>query len=120
MLSRFEGYDRWRGSFGHPLCQWRSKKGPPRRCKKGPLGGCGLVDRSPREGPARDAACPQQADAAARAGGTCGPTGSSVGWVVGSVSSRGLTPAALVEPVAVTVHLEDVDVVGERDRGARR
>ena len=24
-------------------CQWRSKKGPPRRCKKGPLGGCGLV-----------------------------------------------------------------------------
>ena len=46
-------------------------------------------------------------------GGTCGPTGSSVGWVVGSVSSRGLTPAALVEPVAVTVHLEDVDVVGE-------
>ena len=36
-----------------------------------------------------------------------------MGWVVGSVSSRGLTPAALVEPVAVTVHLEDVDVVGE-------
>ena len=24
-------------------CQWRSIKGPPRRCKKGPLGGCGLV-----------------------------------------------------------------------------
>ena len=95
------------------MCQWRSKKGLPRRCKKGPLGGCGLVPRSPREGPARDAACPQQADAAARAGGTCGPTGSSVGWVVGSVSSRGLTPAALVEPVALAIHLEDVDVVGE-------
>ncbi len=32
--------------------QWRSKKGPPRRCKKGPLGGCGLVPvvhgRAPR------------------------------------------------------------------------
>ena len=25
-------------------------------------------------------------------GGTCGPTGSSVGWVVGSVSSRGFQP----------------------------
>ena len=36
---------------GHD-CQWRSKKGPPRRCKKGPLGGCGLVPvvhgRAPR------------------------------------------------------------------------
>ena len=94
-------------------CQWRSKKGPPRRCKKGPLGGCGLVPVVHGRAPRADAACPQQADAAARAGGTCGPTGSSVGWVVGSVSSRGLTPAALVEPVAVTVHLEDVDVVGE-------
>ena len=34
------------------FCQWRSKKGPPRRCKKGPLGGCGLVPvvhgRAPR------------------------------------------------------------------------
>ena len=33
-------------------CQWRSEKGPPRRCKKGPLGGCGLVPvvhgRAPR------------------------------------------------------------------------
>ena len=68
---------------------------------------------SPWEGPAFDAACPQQADAAARAGGACGPTGSSVGWVVGSVRRRGLTPAALVEPVALAIHLEDVDVVGE-------
>ena len=68
---------------------------------------------SPWEGPGCDAACPQQADAAARAGGTCGPTGSSVGWVVGSVRRRGLTPAALVEPVALAIHLEDVDVVGE-------
>ena len=33
--------------------------------------------------------------------------------MVGSVGSRGLTPAALVEPIAVAVHLEDVDVVGE-------
>ena len=60
---------------------------------------------SPWEGPG--------CDAAARAGGTCGPTGSSVGWVVGSVRRRGLTPAALVEPVALAIHLEDVDVVGE-------
>ena len=67
---------------------------------------------SPWEGPGCDAACPQQADAAARAGGTCGPTGSSVGWVVGSVRRRGLTPAALVKPVALAIHLEDVDVVG--------
>ena len=63
---------------------------------------------SPWEGPGCDAACPQQADAAARAGVTCGPTGSSVGWVVGSVRRRGLTPAALVEPVALAIHLEDV------------
>ena len=38
--------------WGEPICQWRSKKGPPRRCKKGPLGGCGLVPvvhgRAPR------------------------------------------------------------------------
>ena len=40
--------------MGEPvaICQWRSKKGPPRRCKKGPLGGCGLVPvvhgRAPR------------------------------------------------------------------------
>ena len=33
--------------------------------------------------------------------------------MVGSVSRRGLTPAALVEPIAVAVHLEDVDVMGE-------
>ena len=32
---------------------------------------------SPWEGPARVAACPPVADAAARAGGTCGPTGAS-------------------------------------------
>ena len=67
-----------------PACQWRSKKGPPRRCKKGPLGGCGLVRRSPREGPARDAACPQQADAAARSReGPVGPRGQAwAGWSV--------------------------------------
>ena len=41
LLDEYDGY-----------CQWRSKKGPPRRCKKGPLGGCGLVPvvhgRAPR------------------------------------------------------------------------
>ena len=41
-----------RGYFVSEACQWRSKKGPPRRCKKGPLGGCGLVPvvhgRAPR------------------------------------------------------------------------
>ena len=31
------------GALYDEICQWRSKKGPPRRCKKGPLGGCGLV-----------------------------------------------------------------------------
>ena len=36
-----------------------------------------------------------------------------MGWVVGSVCRWGLTAAALVEPVAVSVHLEDVDVMGE-------
>ena len=39
-------------THGEQECQWRSKKGPPRRCKKGPLGGCGLVPvvhgRAPR------------------------------------------------------------------------
>ncbi len=39
-------------AFVAQACQWRSKKGPPRRCKKGPLGGCGLVPvvhgRAPR------------------------------------------------------------------------
>ena len=78
---------------GVDTCQRRRKKGPPRRRKKGPLGGCELVP--------------------VVHGGACGPTGSSVGWLVGSVGSRGLTPAALVEPIAVAVHLKDVDVVGE-------
>ena len=40
------------GTTDYAVCQWRSKKGPPRRCKKGPLGGCGLVPvvhgRAPR------------------------------------------------------------------------
>ena len=49
----------------------------------------------------------------ARGRDTCGPTGSSVGWVVGSVCRRSLTPAALIEPIAVAVHLEDIDVMGE-------
>ncbi len=44
-------FDRLRDEYGF-TCQWRSKKGPPRRCKKGPLGGCGLVPvvhgRAPR------------------------------------------------------------------------
>ena len=45
-------FDEWTEIFGSERCQWRSKKGPPRRCKKGPLGGCGLVPvvhgRAPR------------------------------------------------------------------------
>ena len=42
-----------------------------------------------------------------------GPRGQAwAGWSV-QLAVGGLTPAALVEPVAVTVHLEDVDVVGE-------
>ena len=62
-------------------CQWRSKKGPPRRCKKGPLGGCGLVPvvhgRAPR---ATRRALNRLTRRRAREG-PVGPTGSSVGWV---------------------------------------
>jgi len=39
--------------------------------------------------------------------------GGNVGWVVDSSHRRDLTPAALVESVAVIDHLEDVDVMGE-------
>ena len=40
-----------------------------------------------------------------------GPRGQAwAGWF-GSVRRRSLTPAALVEPIAVTVHLDDVDVM---------
>ena len=45
--------------------------------------------------------------------GPVGPRETSVGWMVGSVSGRGLTLAALFEPIAIAVHLEDVDVMGE-------
>ena len=41
---------------------------------------------SPREGPARGAACPSMGDAAARVGGACGPTRTSGGVVVGSAA----------------------------------
>ena len=103
-------------------CQWRSKKGPPRRCKKGPLGGCGLVPvvhgRAPR---ATRRALNRLTRRRAREG-PVGPRGQA--WVGWSVHSAGgvSTPAALVEPVAVAVHLEDVDVVGEavEERPVRR
>ena len=36
-----------------------------------------------------------------------------MGWVVGSVGVRVLTPAALIEPIALAINLEDTDVVGE-------
>ena len=46
------GFDISQATVSRHMCQWRSKKGPPRRCKKGPLGGCGLVPvvhgRAPR------------------------------------------------------------------------
>ena len=54
---QFSQYGRsWRDPSGSPThfcaCQRRSKKGPPWRRKKGPLGGCGLVPvvhgRAPR------------------------------------------------------------------------
>ncbi len=48
------------------------------------------------------------AKAVARVGGTCGPSGSS-GW-----RSVGLGFVfALLEPKALAIHLEDMDVVGE-------
>ena len=53
ILTRVLALDTPAPPYEQPVdCQWRSKKGPPRRCKKGPLGGCGLVPvvhgRAPR------------------------------------------------------------------------
>ncbi len=53
---------------------------------------------------------PQQAKAAARVGGACGPTGAS-GWRSGSPFF--LFGFALLEAIAVAVHLEDMVVVSE-------
>ncbi len=50
----------------------------------------------------------QIADAAARVGGTCGPSGSS-----GCRSGGAGFGFALLEPEALAVHLEDMDVVGQ-------
>ncbi len=58
----------------------------------------------------RDAVCPQQADAAARAGVTCGPTGSS-GW--GSVGVGFVFVFALLEPEALAIHPKDMDVMSQ-------
>ena len=44
-----------------------------------------------------------------RVGGTCGPTGSS-GGLFGRLPASG---SALLEPVALAVHLQDMDVVGD-------
>ena len=95
------------------LCQRRSKMGPPWRRNKETIWRLRACPRSPREGPARDAACPQQADAAAHAGGTCGVHGvSSVGTVVGSLGGWGVsTLAALIEAAALAVHLFWVNTV---------
>ena len=51
------------------------------------------------------------ADGGPRVGGTCGPTWSSVG--ARSVRFSFLGVAGLLEAIALAVHLEDVDVVGD-------
>jgi len=54
---------------------------------------------------------PKDADAAVRVGGTCGPTGSTM---ASGIRFLGFLPFfALVEAVAVTVHLKDMNVMGE-------
>ena len=71
---------------------------------------CPVVDgRDPRA--ARRA--PHTVDAAVRVGGTCGPTGGKRRAVVGSAGGRLPLSAALIEPVTLAVHLEDLDVVCE-------
>ena len=91
----------------------------PRRCKKGPLGGCGLVPAVHGRAPRATRRALNRLTRRLRAGGTCGPTGSSVGWVVGSVSQSGFdATTALVEPVAVTVHLELLTWWVRRSRSA--
>jgi len=50
------------------------------------------------------------AKAVARVGGTCGPSGSS-GWR--SVGLGFVSGFALLEPEALGIHLEDMDVMGQ-------
>ncbi len=50
------------------------------------------------------------AKAAARVGGTCGPSGSSGCYSVGLGFVFGF---ALLEPKTLTVHLDDLEVMGE-------
>ena len=84
--------------------------GPPRRRKKGP--GAVLVLSTESTGGTR-ARCgvPLTRLTRRRAWeGPVGPRGQAGSMVVSGVA---LLRAALVEPVAVAVHFEDVDVVGQ-------
>ena len=94
------------------VCQRRRKNGPWGGVKIGHsvLGAC---PRSPREGPARGAACLSLADAAAARGRALWTHVGKRRAVAGSAVASFCVPAALVEPVALAVHLEDVDMVGE-------
>ncbi len=72
-----------------------------------------LVHVVPGRAPRAPRRAPQVADAAARVGGSGGPTWASRRLVVGSVWCWIFTRAALIEPITFAVHLKDVDVVGE-------
>ena len=61
--------------------------------------------RDPRAG--RRALC--AAGGGPRVGGACGPTGTSGGLFGRALASR----SALPEPVALAVHLQDMDMVGD-------
>ena len=91
-------------------CQRRRDYVPARRRKNCTTGSVVACPRSPWEGPARAgrrALC--AAGGGPRVGGAYGPTGTSGGLFGRALASR----SALPEPVAVCVHLQDMDMVGD-------
>ena len=90
-------------------CQRRRKNVPARRRKNVLRAGWELVPvvhgRDPRAG--RRAL--RAAGGGPRVGGACGPTGPSGGLFGRLPASR----SALLEPVALAVHLQDMDMVGD-------
>ena len=91
-------------------CQRRREMGPVRRRKKGP-GWVLVLSPESTGGTRARSSVPLTRLTRRRAWeGPVGPRGQAVSMVVSGVA---LLRAALVEPVAVAVHFEDVDVVGE-------
>ncbi len=97
-----------------PSCQRRSNNRPRGGAKPYNLGTVRSLSpkstaevhgRVPR---AARTAC-HGAKAVARVGGTCGPSGSS-GWRSGGLGFFGF---ALLEPEALAIHFEDMDVMGQ-------